>query len=200
MNKTELIQQLSRVESAFASGRIFKQLGNNRHHKNCWEIKNCSNKRCSSYGLHNHRCWHRTGTFCCAGGRLKDFAQKWQDCRNCIVFKACTPTEHSRLVEMLNNILFSAKQFIVSSQNRLSQNELSCLAHKFKLSGREKQVFRLLLERLSRKEISASLYLSDETIKMHIASIYRKTAVKGRANLFKKLSKGLVCNDRNYLR
>ncbi len=54
------------------------------------------------------------------------------------------------------------------------------------LSGRENQVLVLLLQGKKRSEIAGELYVSEETIKKQITSIYRKLDVKTRSELFAK--------------
>lgn len=51
------------------------------------------------------------------------------------------------------------------------------------LSPRENEVFRLLLQGQSYKEIMASLSITMPTVKSHIASIYRKTECTNKMQL-----------------
>ena len=50
------------------------------------------------------------------------------------------------------------------------------------LTAREIDVLRLLTEGLANKEIGARLFLSVDTVKTHLGSIYRKLGVDGRAH------------------
>jgi LuxR family maltose regulon positive regulatory protein len=50
------------------------------------------------------------------------------------------------------------------------------------LSERENSVLRLLPTRLSLREIGSELYVSQNTVKTHVRSIYRKLAVSSRAD------------------
>ena len=52
------------------------------------------------------------------------------------------------------------------------------------LSRREFEVVARLLGGVSNKEIGASLYISERTVKNHLTSIYRKLGVDGRSQLF----------------
>ncbi len=54
------------------------------------------------------------------------------------------------------------------------------------LTEREKQVFELLLEGKKRAEIAAVLFVSEETVKKQITSIYKKLDVSSRSELFAK--------------
>jgi len=51
-----------------------------------------------------------------------------------------------------------------------------------KLSEREIEVAKLMLEGLSNKEIAAELFITQGTVKNYISSIYGKIGVKDRAN------------------
>ncbi len=54
------------------------------------------------------------------------------------------------------------------------------LAHEDELSRREQEVLRLAASGLSNAAIARTLWVSHETVKSHLASIYRKLGVKGR--------------------
>ncbi len=60
------------------------------------------------------------------------------------------------------------------------RTDISCL------SERERQVLELLLQGKKRSEIAGELYVSEETIKKQITSIYRKLDVTSRSELFAK--------------
>ena len=51
------------------------------------------------------------------------------------------------------------------------------------LTPREKQIFQLMAEGKTNKEISHSQSISESTVKSHINSIYRKTGIKSRREL-----------------
>ncbi|MDW3652479.1 MAG: 7TM diverse intracellular signaling domain-containing protein [Bacteroidia bacterium] len=54
------------------------------------------------------------------------------------------------------------------------------------LSNREMEVLELLISGKKNKEISEALFISENTIKKHVSSIYRKLEVKNRAQLSTK--------------
>ncbi len=56
-----------------------------------------------------------------------------------------------------------------------------------KLSDREKDVLKLLYAGKKRKEIAEELYISDNTVKKHISSMFSKLQVSNREELFSKL-------------
>lgn len=61
------------------------------------------------------------------------------------------------------------------------------LAELSKLSDREKDVLKLLYVGKKRKEIADELYISDNTVKKHISSIFSKLQVSSREEMFSKL-------------
>ncbi len=76
----------------------------NPHLVKCWEEKNCQKENCP-VSSDNLRCWQLAGTYC--GGEVQGaFAEKYQNCKNCDVFKKACPTIVEQLGESLNNMLF----------------------------------------------------------------------------------------------
>ena len=57
------------------------------------------------------------------------------------------------------------------------------------LTRREKEVFELLVEGLSTKEIALTLKISEKTVRNHISNVMQKLDVKGRANAVIELLK-----------
>ena len=49
------------------------------------------------------------------------------------------------------------------------------------LTPREKQVFSLLIENYSTKEMAEKMHISDKTVRNHISNVMLKLGVKGRA-------------------
>lgn len=54
---------------------------------------------------------------------------------------------------------------------------------RYNISGREKDVILLIIQGKTNKEMGNELFISDATIKTHIANIYRKLEVKNRVQL-----------------
>ncbi len=50
------------------------------------------------------------------------------------------------------------------------------------LTKREKEVFNLLIENKSTKEIATILFISEKTVRNHISNVMQKLGVKGRAH------------------
>ena len=57
------------------------------------------------------------------------------------------------------------------------------------LTTREKEVFELLVNGLTTKEIAESLKISEKTVRNHISNVMQKLGVKGRANAVIELLK-----------
>ena len=49
-----------------------------------------------------------------------------------------------------------------------------------KLTKREYEVLQLLAKGMTREEIANKLFISEETVKMHIKNLYRKIKAKNR--------------------
>jgi len=65
--------------------------------------------------------------------------------------------------------------------------------HADKLSAREKEVLKALTAGLSNKEIAQQLCITEQTVKTHISSIYRKLNVRGRSQaIVDAIKNGLV--------
>jgi len=65
--------------------------------------------------------------------------------------------------------------------------------HEFGLTKREKQILNCLSDGKDNKEISACLYLSIETVKTHMKSIFRKLDAKSRLDaVMKAMNHGLI--------
>jgi DNA-binding CsgD family transcriptional regulator len=55
----------------------------------------------------------------------------------------------------------------------------------FKLTGREQEIIRLLLEGASGKTIGERLFISPKTVENHVYNLYQKLGVKNRVQLFR---------------
>ncbi len=50
------------------------------------------------------------------------------------------------------------------------------------LTKREKEVFELLIQNMSTKEIASKLFISEKTVRNHISNVMQKLGVRGRAH------------------
>ena len=55
------------------------------------------------------------------------------------------------------------------------------------LSSREREIVDLVLRGASRKQIAATLYISEYTVQDHLSNIFDKVGVRGREALIKRL-------------
>ena len=55
------------------------------------------------------------------------------------------------------------------------------------LSSREKEIINLLMQGKLNKEIASSLYISQDTVKKHLKSIYKKLDVRNRTEAVLKM-------------
>jgi DNA-binding CsgD family transcriptional regulator len=55
------------------------------------------------------------------------------------------------------------------------------------LTAQEEQIARLVAEHLSNREIAARLFISANTVEYHLAKIFRKLGVSGRAEVARSL-------------
>lgn len=64
---------------------------------------------------------------------------------------------------------------------------------KRKLSPRELEIYNLLIQGYSRKNIIHKLFIAKSTLDWHIVHIYEKKNVKNRVELIQKHYKGGLC-------
>jgi diguanylate cyclase (GGDEF)-like protein len=77
----------------------------NPNNISCWERRGCERSDCPAYGNLDGSCWQIAGTFCC-GIVQGTFAEKYESCRECEVFKVSCPTLVEEIGEALNYLLF----------------------------------------------------------------------------------------------
>lgn len=82
-----------------------------------------------------------------------------------------------KLLAHSDSILFPDKIRQLALTHRSSRPDL---IEKAALSEREIEVLRLMARGLSNDEIASELYVSRETVKSHVGSVYRKLAVRDR--------------------
>lgn len=50
------------------------------------------------------------------------------------------------------------------------------------LTKREREVFELLIQNMSTREIASTLFISEKTVRNHISNVMQKLGVRGRAH------------------
>ncbi len=63
---------------------------------------------------------------------------------------------------------------------------------KFRLTPREEEILRLILEGASNREIEKKLFISPSTVRNHVYNIYQKLGVKNRLELINLVGKGYL--------
>jgi DNA-binding CsgD family transcriptional regulator len=82
------------------------------------------------------------------------------------------------------------KLYMPVSQPLPSQEErLNAFIQKYELSLRETEVLNLIIEGASNGEISAKLFISENTVKFHIRNILKKTGCSNRTELITALNR-----------
>jgi len=179
MANERLIELLFELEDFFASGSMLDLLNDSSVEVKCWELMNCSSKRCPAYGKTNVRCWHVRGTFCNSEEARCDSYNKWKECKECITFKTATTTNEQRVQELINNIVYSIQNISLNASvtAKRIRERLPAISEEYNLTTREVEVLLLLLDKASRKNIAKELSISAETVKMHIKNVYKKLQV-----------------------
>jgi len=75
------------------------------------------------------------------------------------------------------------KHFIAPVLQKTDALTMKQFLHEYKISKREEEVIKQLCEGKTNKEISEALFISLQTVKDHVYSIYQKTDVKNRVQL-----------------
>jgi DNA-binding NarL/FixJ family response regulator len=68
-----------------------------------------------------------------------------------------------------------------AEKDRLTEHFVSA----FRLTAREQEIVRLLLEGTGVREIGQRLFISPKTVENHVYSIYQKLGVKSRVQLYR---------------
>lgn len=61
---------------------------------------------------------------------------------------------------------------------------------KYNLSGREREVFRLLIAGCSNLEVAGKLYIAESTVKFHVSNILKKTGCRNRTEIIALFERG----------
>ncbi|WP_316814692.1 response regulator transcription factor [Pedobacter nyackensis] len=88
------------------------------------------------------------------------------------------------VIEMSTDAPFYTNKEVKRPSNLFQEIDLS-VAGKFKLSGQEKQIIRLIIEGKTSKEIADKLFISKTTVDTHRRNINRKLEIGNSASLIK---------------
>lgn len=81
----------------------------------------------------------------------------------------------------------SESAFLAGTEDRLEDGAADLWIQRFGFSSREAEIAMLLVRRTPYKQISAGLFISDNTVKTHVRNIYRKAGVSSREKLVETL-------------
>lgn len=88
------------------------------------------------------------------------------------------------VIEMEKNAPFYTNKETKRPSNSFQERDVN-VAGKFKLSGQEKQIIRLIIEGKTSKEIADQLFISKTTVDTHRRNINRKLEIGNSASLIK---------------
>ena len=81
----------------------------------------------------------------------------------------------------------SEDPFSIEGEECLEDSAVDAWIQRFGFSAREAQIAMLLARRMPYKQISAGLFISDNTVKTHVRNIYKKADVSSREELVEAL-------------
>src|SRR5258707_478965 len=88
---------------------------------------------------------------------------------------------------ILNGQYWVPSQVLMAFVKHAQALEQTRLLPGHSLTAREGQVLRLLMRRLTNKEISKALVISERTVKFHVSHVLAKLGLKDRGGLFPKI-------------
>ena len=89
------------------------------------------------------------------------------------------------IIHMKENLNNYAKNY---NSNENFTNANTAIINPDKLTSRQKELFKLMADGLSNKEIADRLFITESTVKYHIKNIYSILELKDRKDFFKKLN------------
>jgi ligand-binding sensor domain-containing protein/DNA-binding CsgD family transcriptional regulator len=75
----------------------------------------------------------------------------------------------------------------IKAARRLADLDLASLTDKYELSQREREILALLMRGKKNKEIAKELFISENTVKVHVYNIYKKLGVNSRLAILELL-------------
>jgi len=101
-----------------------------------------------------------------------------------------TPGYILRSLEMIcrSGIMIFPRMIKPRIQRMVALSESASRVIPEELTGREREIYGLLLKRCSNKEIAQQLFISESTVKVHVRSILQKIGIKSRVALVDSVS------------
>ncbi|MBS7397754.1 MAG: helix-turn-helix transcriptional regulator, partial [Ruminiclostridium sp.] len=85
-------------------------------------------------------------------------------------------------------LLYNKLYMPVTQPQQTKEERLSAFIQKHEISSRETEVLNLIIEGASNGEISAKLFISENTVKFHVRNILKKTGCANRTELLAALN------------
>lgn len=103
---------------------------------------------------------------------------------DCFVHKS---TDLNGLAEARRRILAGERVWMLGPGEGDADLHVRIAAKRMRLTPKEQRVFDLALKRYTNAEIARKLYLSPQTVKNHLGSVFRKLEIKDRKELYSLL-------------
>lgn len=91
------------------------------------------------------------------------------------------------LIWNISSVIVFARLYFLKPGSEIPQDSLIPFLKKYGITGREKDIIRLLAKGLANKQIGGELGIAPRTVKNHIYHIYQKAEVSGRVELLNKI-------------
>ncbi|GBD97038.1 MAG TPA: GGDEF domain-containing protein [Nitrospirae bacterium] len=137
------------LEEAVSGSNVFFS---NPHIIECWKALDCKSADCRLYGNGSGplRCWQVADTYCNRKTR-GSLAQKYNECRDCKVFKDSRPTIVEEIGEHFNNMIYL-----------LNEQKQKNLGHKEQIENLRKELSSVLEELSSKKKEIREIMITDK--------------------------------------
>jgi diguanylate cyclase (GGDEF)-like protein/PAS domain S-box-containing protein len=146
--------------------------------------------------LKRHQCKEVQGFFMCSPIPAKEFEQflleRQEKLSYAIQKESSTLENHSQHSIGKGNEMINQKQEILNLA-------LSRTKESYSISSRELEVFKLIIDGLSNKEISEKLFISEHTVKNHITRIFQKLNVSDRMQAMAIIYQACIEESHNLL-
>jgi diguanylate cyclase (GGDEF)-like protein/PAS domain S-box-containing protein len=143
--------------------------------------------------LRDHHCHEIQGYLFSPPVRSSEFERFLLNCKNDLFIKRDKKLTYADSIKKpTQNASSSVMEPNVDLNQEILQVALNEIKELFLISVREMDVFRLLVDGLSNKEISERLFISEHTVKNHITRIFQKLTVNDRIQAMAKVYQACI--------
>ncbi|MCX7678903.1 MAG: methyl-accepting chemotaxis protein [Spirochaetes bacterium] len=82
------------------------------HYVKCAEEKNCTHIECPAHNNPNRACWRIEGTLRSDGTIVQNVAEKFSQCKECIVYQKSVRNEVEEMIEATNNMIQTLRKIV----------------------------------------------------------------------------------------